>query len=108
MECEMDENEMKLTPAEVAQVDAALAEEATVRPELAAMIQRADEMSFLEESWVSDAKDEITDMLRMEVDDLFEPRDGDFGEFEPDYLGIADAVVNRLKKLGYLREPESQ
>lgn len=58
-----------------------------------------------EESWVSDAKDEITDMLRMEVDDLFEPRDQGFGEVEPNYLGISDAVVNRLLKYGYLKEP---
>lgn len=62
-----------------------------------------------EESWVSDAKDEVTNMLRMDDDvaDLFEPEDRGFGEKEPDYLGIADAVVNRLLREGYLKEPDN-
>lgn len=61
-----------------------------------------------EESWMSDAKDEVQDMLRMEVDYLFEPQpDTSGGNYEPDYIGIADAVVNRLRREGFLREPAS-
>lgn len=66
------------------------------------------DMPNMEESWVSDAKDEITDMLRMEIDNLLEPQDDGFGEVTPDYLGIAGAVVDRLLKYGYLREPEEE
>jgi len=61
----------------------------------------------MEEIWISDAKDEVTDLFRTDDDvaDFFEPEDRGFGEKEPDYLAIADAVVNRLLREGYLREP---
>lgn len=62
-----------------------------------------------EESWVSGAKDEVADLLRMELVDLFDlGLDTDGDNPEPDYLGIADAVVERLRREGFLRNPAAR